>query len=253
MCAAYLTIGSPQRTRPKRPNNKTTRLNLNDYSSYISSHTGEPPPSIATMCGQCGLQAPVDAEVVNKMLDAISQSVVPLTDAATLQGHRVFGAVILRKSDLSVVVAGTNEGGDCCLWHGEVSAIRNYYRLPAEGRPPAKDCYFVSTHEPCPLCLSAITWAGYDNIFFLHTYEDSSETFGMPVDLQILEEVFGIKNGEYRKRNKFWSAYAIEDVISTFPEEARTQAVSKVESIKDVYLRLGKQHEENAMKVDVAL
>merc|ERR1711976_572736 len=109
-------------------------------------------------------------------------------DEATKCGNRVFGAVILRKSDMSVVVAGTNEGKDSPLWHGEVSCIRNYSNLPRGDRPAPKDCFFVATHEPCSLCLSAITWTGFDNFFYLHTYEASANQFAMPIDLKMLQE-----------------------------------------------------------------
>lgn len=39
---------------------------------------------------------------------------------AVKKGNKVFGAAILRLSDLSLVVAGTNTEIECPLWHGEV-------------------------------------------------------------------------------------------------------------------------------------
>jgi tRNA(Arg) A34 adenosine deaminase TadA len=46
------------------------------------------------------------------------------------------------------------------LWHGEVHCLKRFYEMPKADRPDAKDCVFIATHEPCSLCLSAITWTG---------------------------------------------------------------------------------------------
>lgn len=38
--------------------------------------------------------------------------------------------------------------------------------------------------------LSGITWGGWDNFFYLFTYEDTRDAFSIPHDIRILEEVF---------------------------------------------------------------
>lgn len=37
--------------------------------------------------------------------------------------------------------------------------------------------------------LSGITWGGWDNFFYLFTYEDTRDAFSIPHDIRILEEV----------------------------------------------------------------
>jgi hypothetical protein len=37
--------------------------------------------------------------------------------------------------------------------------------------------------------LSGITWGGFDNFYYLFTYEDTRDAFGIPHDIRILEEV----------------------------------------------------------------
>lgn len=59
--------------------------------------------------------------LLNSFLDCIENKIVPLTAAGVASGSKVFGAAILKKDDLSVVIAATNNEKECPLWHGEVS------------------------------------------------------------------------------------------------------------------------------------
>ena len=162
-----------------------------------------------------------DHELAARFLDVIEQDVVPLTRAGVARGDKVFGAAILRKSDLSLVVAGTNRETENPLFHGEVATLNAFYDLPAEGRPPSADCLFLSTHEPCSLCLSAITWAGFDNFCYLFGYEDTRDAFNIPHDLKILREVFGIENGAYVRENAFWRSRSIDELVDGEDEQAK--------------------------------
>ena len=153
-----------------------------------------------------------DHELAARFLDVIEQDVVPLTRAGVARGDKVFGAAILRKSDLTLVVAGTNRETENPLFHGEVATLNAFYELPAQGRPPSADCLFLSTHEPCSLCLSAITWAGFDNFYHLFGYEDTRDAFNIPHDLKILSEVFGIENGAYARENAFWRSRSVNEL-----------------------------------------
>lgn len=87
--------------------------------------------------------------------------------------------------------------------------LKSFYELPE--RPATGDLLFLSTHEPCSLCLSAITWTGFDNITYLFSHQDSRDAFAIPHDLRILQEVFG---GDYRRQNAFWTSRSIAELAA---------------------------------------
>jgi tRNA(Arg) A34 adenosine deaminase TadA len=125
--------------------------------------------------------------LINRLFDVIEDDIVPLTAKGVAQGNKLFGAAILRKHDLSLVIAETNNELENPLWHGEVHCLKRFYELPRADRPETGDCIFLATHEPCSLCLSAITWAGFDNFYYLFSHEDSRDSFAIPHDLKILD------------------------------------------------------------------
>src|SRR6218665_319790 len=112
------------------------------------------------------------ALLVSRLLDVIEFDIAPVTRKGVARGNKLFGAAILRKSDLSVVVAETNNEIENPLWHGEMHAIKRFYEIA--DHPAPRDCLFLATHEPCSLCLSGITWSGFDNFYYLFSHQDSA-------------------------------------------------------------------------------
>jgi tRNA(Arg) A34 adenosine deaminase TadA len=188
-----------------------------------------------------------------RFLDVIDADIVPLTRAGVAAGDKLFGAAILRKADLSLVVAGTNQETENPLWHGEVSALNAYYRLPAGDRPTTRDCLFLSTHEPCSLCLSAITWAGFDNFTYLFGYEDTRDAFNIPHDLKILQEVFRIEAGDYARTNAFWTSRSIADLVAQSPEPARSRLAERCDTLAQTYADLSRTYQAGKGLADIPL
>ncbi|MHA1189067.1 MAG: nucleoside deaminase [Alphaproteobacteria bacterium] len=178
-----------------------------------------------------------------RFLDVIENDIVPLTRSGVETGNKLFGAAILKKSDLSLVVAATNREVENPLYHGEISTLNDYYALPE--RPTATDCLFLSTHEPCPLCLSAITWAGFDNFTYLFGYEATRDAFAIPHDLKILDEVFGCKDGAYRRKNAFWTATALADLAGDCTEPERSALRARIDNLSDIYAQMSETYQEN--------
>ena len=133
-----------------------------------------------------------DESDVRRLLDVIEQEIVPLTRAGVAAGNKIFGAAIVRRADLSVVVAETNNETENPLWHGEIHAIKRFFELPAEDRPAPADSLLLATHEPCSLCLSGVAWSGFPEFAYLFSHQDSADSFAIPYDLAILKGVYAV-------------------------------------------------------------
>lgn len=190
---------------------------------------------------------------LNRLLDVIERDIVPLTEAGVEHGSKLFGAAILRKSDLTLVIAETNNEAENPLWHGEVHTLKRFYELPKAERPDTRDCIFLSTHEPCSLCLSAITWTGFDNFYYLFSHEDSRDAFAIPHDLKILKEVFTLDPGGYNRENAFWKSHALRDMASALPPDRRDAALGRIGAIMEKYNQLSATYQASKADNDIPL
>ena len=186
-----------------------------------------------------------------RLLDVIYCDILPLTERGVAEGNKIFGAAILRKSDLALVIAGTNGETVNPLWHGEVRTLNEFYDLP--DRPDTRDLIFLATHEPCTLCMSAITWAGFDNFHYLFSHQDSRDSFAIPHDLRILREVFGLEPGGYRHRNSYWTAYSIPDLVDSEPEPLRSRLHKQQQRIRERYAELSAVYQKFKSDNDIPL
>ena len=182
---------------------------------------------------------------LKKILDIFSNEVLPLTIKGVAKGSKIFGAAIIKKDDFSLVIAETNNEIENPIWHGEIHVLKKFYELDVKTRPNEKDCMFLSSHEPCSMCLSAITFSGFDNFYYLFPYTATNDVFNIPHDLKILKEVFKINDGEYNKENSYWKSQNINLLVENLPPSKKEKILSKLDEIKNKYKALSNQYQEN--------
>ena len=98
------------------------------------------------------------------------------------------------------------------------------------------------------MCLSAITWAGYDHIYYFFPYQDTRDSFEIPHDLRILEEVFHCKDGNYARENRYWRSEALMSALEDRPAEEKAKLLAQAERLRQIYAGLSETYQ--ASKAD---
>ena len=83
-----------------------------------------------------------------------------------------FGAVVVRNGEVIAVACNEVLGTNDPTAHAEIVAIRK--ATSKLGRFDISDCELFSTCEPCPMCQSAIHWAGIRKLYYGADRHDST-------------------------------------------------------------------------------
>ncbi len=187
----------------------------------------------------------------NSLLTKITDEIIPATYKSTKIGNKIFGAAILNKSDLSTLIIGTNNEIVNPLFHGEISTIFKFYDSKFNKDTKTSDCIFLSSHEPCSLCLSAISWSGFDNFYYFFPYNDTKNNFNIPHDLKILDQVFNIKKGKYNPKNDYWQSYSIQEEIKKLTDKNNKNFNEKIKKIYSEYAILSEIYQKNKLNNNI--
>lgn len=75
-----------------------------------------------------------------------------------------FGAVITNASNGALLAKGVNTTYENPTFHGEVVCMNDYVRQ--HGNKNWANLILYTTGEPCPMCMSALIWAGIQGVVF---------------------------------------------------------------------------------------
>jgi tRNA(adenine34) deaminase len=75
-----------------------------------------------------------------------------------------FGAVITNAKSGAILAKGVNQTFQNPVLHGEMACINNY--VSQQGNKGWGDCILYTTAEPCPMCMSALVWAGIGGVVY---------------------------------------------------------------------------------------
>ena len=186
----------------------------------------------------------------NTILDIFLNNLIPDTKISVSKGNKIFGSFVIKKNNFSLIVTGTNNEMENPLFHGEISTIINFFKL---NNLNPKEYLFITSHEPCSLCLSAITWSGFDNFYYFFSYSETEFTFNIPHDLNILKEVFKIDKGEYSKKNSYWQSHSIIENIKDLQNSESEKLFPKIKEIKKLYESLSKNYQSTKISNNIPL
>lgn len=96
---------------------------------------------------------------------------IALSKRSVAEGGGPFGAVVVRDGEVVAAAANSVTQRNDPTAHAEVLAIRA--ACAAVKNFKLEGCEIYCSCEPCPMCLSAIYWAGIRKIYFANTRGDA--------------------------------------------------------------------------------
>ncbi|MDO5562044.1 MAG: nucleoside deaminase [Synergistaceae bacterium] len=169
---------------------------------------------------------------IEAIVSAIKNDLLPLTRKGVSEGGHVFGGLVLDGKTYKTVAVGTNRRQVNPIYHGEIDTIQNFFAL--KDRPAPEDCIFIASHEPCSMCVSAISWSGFREIWVLFDGADMTKDFEMPVDLLMYKEIFGVDGA--RNENSFFKKYDLK--AEAAKEQDAEELAEKIDELVKEYAEL---------------
>lgn len=105
-------------------------------------------------------------------------------ETSLCEGNNGFGAVIVKDGKL---IASSHDKEDTegdPTSHAEINVIREASRKLGK---KLSECMLISTHEPCPMCASAIVWSGIEDIAYGYSIQEALTQGRKRMDLSCAE------------------------------------------------------------------
>jgi tRNA(adenine34) deaminase len=106
-------------------------------------------------------------DILDFMRQAIQEAELSLRE-----GNCGFGAVIAKGRDIVAKSHDTEKTDRDPTAHAELTAIR---KAASQLGRHLDGCMIVSTHEPCPMCATAIVWAGIETVAYGYAIREAIE------------------------------------------------------------------------------
>lgn len=81
-----------------------------------------------------------------------------------------FGAVMVRPGTGEVLARGVNDSRKNPTLHGEIACMNDY--VQRHGNQGWTPLVLYTTGEPCPMCMSALVWAGIGGVVFASSIDE---------------------------------------------------------------------------------
>jgi len=119
-------------------------------------------------------------------IERIMKIAIHEAEISLKEGNHGFGAVIVK--DNEILSQAHDEEETLCdpTSHAEINAIKRAAKIIGKN---LSKCMIVSTHEPCPMCSSAIVWSGIVEVAYGYSIEQSIEQGRKRINLSC-KEVF---------------------------------------------------------------
>ncbi|MDR0615463.1 MAG: nucleoside deaminase [Synergistaceae bacterium] len=162
-----------------------------------------------------------DAEKVKILLEVVRDEILPLTESESARGNASSGSAILRPDTLTSVMVGADNRLQNPLFHGDIDAINRFFKLPVH--PPAEELIFLATHDPCPMCASAIAWAGFKELWVLFDSDKIEPAGSMQTSTAMYRNMFGTEG--IRQENSFFVRHSIWKTVAASADRDELQAL----------------------------
>jgi tRNA(adenine34) deaminase len=121
---------------------------------------------------------------------------IALAEAKTSlkEGNNGFGAVIIKDNSILVSTHDQEETESDPTSHAELNAIRLASRKYGRN---LEDCILIATHEPCPMCATAIVWSGIKTLVYGYSITEAIAEGRKRINLTC-QELFARANADIK-------------------------------------------------------
>lgn len=158
------------------------------------------------------------------MKRAIAQAKISLRE-----GNHGFGAIIIQENRIIAEAHDTEETERDPTAHAEMNVIRKASKKVGKD---LEGCILIATHEPCPMCATAIVWANIKHIVFGFSIEDAIKQGRTRIGFSC-EEIFTRANASV----EIEKGIVVDECALLYNKDVR-QEIEKLRHVTDEQLRI---------------